>query len=332
MPLPQMLPRARGAAISDRRTLLAPATLSPARLGQIALGLIWCLDGVLKLRPYFFHHFVTAVVDPSAAGQPGVIGQPVMWFADLIRPHQAIFVALAILGEVLIGVGLLVRRTVKPALVLSFVWALNVWVTGEGLGFLFTGTTPAPLTGILGTAPLYIVAGLLVWPRGTRAAEEGPTFGVLGEHGARIVWAALWLSAAVLWLFPSNADPNAVSTVFTSAPSGAGWLSSLQSGAASFVGGSGMTVAVVLAVLSAEIGLSVLLRRGTRVALIASMGISLAFWFLAEGLGGVFTGQATDVGTGPLMILIAALLLPLAGARTTVTSPARMRVSPAGQT
>jgi hypothetical protein len=100
--------------------------------------------------------------------------------------------------------------------------------------------------------------------------------------------------------------------VFTNAPSGAGWLSSLHSSVADMIGGSGMTVAVLLAVISAEIGLCVLWGRGTRIALIGAMTLSLVFWLLAEGLGGLFTGQATDVGTGPLMILIAALLLPLA--------------------
>lgn len=285
---------------------------SPARIGQITLGLIWIFDGLLKLQPFFFTHFVSGVIDPSAAGQPAVIGHPITWIGSLIRPHQAVFVVLAALGELSIGVGLLVRATVKPALLFSFVWALNVWLTGEGLGALFTGTTPDPLTGILGTAPLYIIAGLLVWPRDTpaRGAERG--FGLLGEGGARLVWAGLWLATAALWLFPANAARDATSSIVANAPSGAGWLSSLHSSAAGLIGGSGMTVAVLLAVISAEVGLCVLWGRGTRLALIGSMAVSLVFWFLAEGLGGLFTGQATDLGTAPLMILIAALLLPLA--------------------
>jgi uncharacterized membrane protein YphA (DoxX/SURF4 family) len=294
-------------------TMLTSRSRSPTRIGQIALGTIWIVDGLLKLQPYFFTHFVTGVIDPSAAGQPGVIGHPITWIGKLIRPDQAAFVILAVIAEVSIGVGLLIPRTVKPALLISFAWALNVWLTGEGLGFLFTGMTPTPLTGILGTAPLYIVAGLLVWPREARQADvEQPGFGLLGESGARLAWGALWLATAALWLFPANAGRDATSAALTSAPSGAGWLSGLHTDAASFVNGSGMTVAVLLAVLSAEVALCVLWGRGTRIALIASMAVSLVFWFLAEGLGGLFTGQATDVGTAPLMILIAALLLPLA--------------------
>ncbi|HTU85180.1 MAG TPA: hypothetical protein VMF57_06365 [Solirubrobacteraceae bacterium] len=293
--------------------MFTSSTRSPTRIGQIALGLIWIVDGLLKLQPYFFTHFVTGVIDPSAAGQPVVIGHPITWIGRLIRPDQAAFVVLAVVGELSIGVCLLIPRTVKPALLISFAWALNVWLTGEGLGFLFTGVTPTPLTGILGTAPLYIIAGLLVWPRTARDADgQDPGFGLLGPAGARVTWAALWLGAAVFWLFPANAGRDATSSALSSAPSGAGWLSSLHTAAANLVNGSGMTVAVLLAVISAEIGLCVLWGRGTRIALIASMAVSLVFWFLAEGLGGLFTGQATDVGTGPLMILIAVLSLPLA--------------------
>jgi hypothetical protein len=324
--------RGRVSAIADRLAAPTSSNRSPARLGQIALGLIWLIDGLLKLQPYFFAHFVSGVIDPSAAGQPGVIAHPITWIGDLIRPHQAIFVVLAVLGEVSIGVGLLVRRTVKPALLMSFIWTLNVWLTGEGLGFLFTGKTPDPLTGILGTAPLYIIAGLLVWPREARPTQPGPQFGLLGERGARLVWAALWLAAAALWLLPANADRDAASSAVSSAPSGAGWLSSLHSAAAGLVAGSGMTVAVLLAVLSAEIGLWVLWSRGTRIALFASMAVSVVFWFMAEGLAGLFTGQATDIGTGPLMIVIAALLLPLATSRARASSPALAHASAARET
>lgn len=318
-------------AIGGRLAALTSSTRSPARIGQIALGLIWIADGLLKLQPYFFSHFVSGVIDASAAGQPGFIAHPITWFGGIVKPYQAVFVALAVFAEVSIGAGLMVRRTVKPALLLSFIWALNVWLTGEGLGFLFTGTTPNPLTGIVGTAPLYIVAGLLVWPREARGGDSESRLGLLGERGARLVWATLWLAAAALWLFPANAGRDATSSAFASAPSGAGWLSSLHASTATLVGGSGMTVAVLLAVISAEIGLCVLRGRGTRIALIAAMAVSLVFWLLAEGLGGLFTGQATDIGTGPLMILISALLLPLATTDARASSPELFHASPTRQ-
>ena len=314
--------------------LRAALTESPARTGQIVLGLFWLIDGLLQFQPYFFHHFASGVIAPNAAGQPGLIGDPITWLAGLIRPHQGIFTVFAALVESSVGIALLTRRAVKPALLLSFGWALNIWLTGEGLGGLLTGAAPDPMAGILNTAPMYIVAGLLVWP-GSRASSQTDTgFGLLGELGARAMWAALWLGSAILWLLPANAGAGALRGAFDSAPAGAGWLSSLHSAAATAVGGTGTTITLALAVASAMIGLSVVWMRGTRPALVGSMAISLVFWVLGEGLGGLFTGQATDVGTAPLMVLIAALLLPLASREA--RAPSRLELQPsrvtAGQT
>jgi hypothetical protein len=32
----------------------------------VALGLFWCIDGLLELHPYFFHYFADGVIDPRA--------------------------------------------------------------------------------------------------------------------------------------------------------------------------------------------------------------------------------------------------------------------------
>ena len=106
----------------------------PARIGQVALGCFWCIDGLLKLQPYFFHHFVSNVIEPSAAGQPTVIGRPITWIGHLVAPHRALFVVLAAIGELSIGVGLLVRRTVKPALLLSIRVGFERMADGGGAG------------------------------------------------------------------------------------------------------------------------------------------------------------------------------------------------------
>jgi hypothetical protein len=177
--------------------------------------------------------------------------------------------------------------------------------------------------GILGTTPLYIVAGLLAWPR-----DNG--LGLLGHRGARAAWATLWIGSAVLWLFPSNDGANAFQSAFAGAPNGVGFLTSVQSSAAKAVTGDGMTIALILAGIFAAIAVSVVFNRGTRIALVASMAISLTFAVLAEGFGGIFTGQATDIGTNPLMILIAAQLLVLAPRSAVAVSRSRVRaVSPA---
>ena len=49
-----------------------------------------------------------------------------------------------------------------------------------------------------------------------------------------------------------------------------------------------------------------------RPALVLAAALGLLFW-LAEGLGGIFTGQGTDPNTGLLLILLAACYWPFAG-------------------
>lgn len=285
-----------------------------ARLGQVVLGLIWLIDGLLQFQPYMFGKtFVTGVIDPNAVGQPGIIASPITWIGHLIEPRVALFNAFAATLQVAIGAGLLYRRTVRPALLVSFVWALGIWFSGEGLGMIFTGNAN-PLTGAPGAALLYVFAGLLCWPHKQRRGEHRSTikqvkaYGLIGEHTARRAWAALWLGSAALWLLPANDSASATHEAITAVPSGAGWLTSIINSVAKATAGHGTSIAIVMATLSAAIGVSALRNRLAKPALILAIAISTIFWVIGEGFGGVFTGQATDVNTGPLLILIAVVL------------------------
>lgn len=134
------------------------------RVAQVVLGLIWLIDGILQFQPYMFGKtFITGVILPNAPGQPGVIADPITWIAHLIEPHVALFNGFAATLQVLIGLGLLYRRTVRPALLVSFVWIVGIWVTGEGLGGFFNDTAN-PLTGAPGAALLYLIA-VWTWKR-----------------------------------------------------------------------------------------------------------------------------------------------------------------------
>lgn len=308
-------PRARTSRTS--RSGAARAKRSPAarvtRLGQVLLGLIWLIDGLLQFQPYMFHStFITAIIDPNAAGQPGIIASPIIWIGHLIEPHVALFNAFAATLQVAIGAGLLYRRTVKPALLVSFAWAICIWFTAEGLGMIFAGKAN-PLTGAPGAALLYIVAGLICWPRTARTSEHTSgarvkPYGLLGERGARLAWAALWLGSAALWLFPANTSASATHDAIAAVPSGAGWLTSILNAAAKVTVGHGTTIAITMALISAGIGIAALRNTRSAPALAVAVVISLTFWVVGQGLGGVFTGQATDVNTAPLMILIASML------------------------
>jgi len=203
--------------------------LGAQRTLQIALGLTWLLDGALQLQPFMFtRSFVTQIIPPNTSGQPGLVAAPIKLFDHLIEPRVALFNAFAATIQILIGLGLLFRPTVKAALLTSFAWAFGVWWIGEGLGGLLTGTA-SPLTGAPGAALLYLLAGLITWPRSRSQTRRNAAGGVLGERGALGAWALLWLGSAALWLLPANRTADALRDQIARAPSGADWLSSIQS-------------------------------------------------------------------------------------------------------
>jgi hypothetical protein len=313
---------------------------------QVALGSLWLLDAALQAQPVMFgRSFVTQAIEPNAAGQPGAIGHPILWMGHLIAPQVALFNALAVAIQLLIGLGLMHPRTVKPALLASFAWAAGIWWFGEGLGMLFTGDA-SPLGGAPGAVLLYALVGAVVWPDGRAAGGVGlgraadglargaagglgrTGGGLLGARGVRVAWAALWLLAAGLWLAPANRAPSSVHDALTAAPGGVAWLAGVEHSAASAAAGGGLAIAIVLAVASAAIGISALLGWQTRPFLVLACLLSLAYWVLGQGLGGVFTGSATDPNAGPLFVLLAIAVhftLTPAGSLPRVAEPARPR-------
>jgi len=289
----------------------ATLTLGAQRKLQIALGLIWLIDGALQLQPFMFRRaFVTQIIAPNETGQPGLVAAPIKLAAHLIEPRIALFNLFAVTIQVLIGIGLIYRPTVKAALLTSFGWALGVWWIGEGLGGLFTGTA-SPLTGAPGAALLYVLAGLIAWPQARCRTGRTAAGGLLGERGARTAWALLWLGSAALWLLPANRADEAVHDAVANAPSGARWLSSLHTALAAASAGHGIAIAVGAASLSAAVGSAALLARYAKPALALSTSIGLIYLFIGQGIGGILTGSGTDPGTGPLIILLAVSLYPL---------------------
>src|SRR5579863_7267302 len=84
---------------------------------QIVLGLFWIFDAALQFQPFMFSkNFVPTFVTANATGQPGVIHWVITNVGHFLAPHPAVWNALFALTQLAIGVGLLFRRTVRPAL------------------------------------------------------------------------------------------------------------------------------------------------------------------------------------------------------------------------
>ena len=260
--------------------------------------------------------FANQVILPTAQGQPDLVSSTITHMAHLIALQPVLTNTVFAALQILIGVGLLFRETVRPALVLSFVWALGVWALGEGFGMLLTGMA-SPLTGAPGGALLYAVIGLLVWPRRTRTvpapALAGPATaeGPLGARGGKAVWAIVWGGMGILWLLPANTAGGMISGAISGAVTGEpGWLAHVQLSVAHALGNGGGSVAVACAILSFVIGLGPLLSRHSTVFLVAGAALALDYWVFGEAFGQPFSGIATDPNSGPLLVLLALALYP----------------------
>lgn len=269
---------------------------------QILLGLLWLLDGGLQFQAFMYSHGFVAMIDAGAAGQPAWLHASILFSTGIAGPDLAVFNTLFALTQVAIGLGLLHRRTVRPALILSIGWALVVWWFGEGFGGLFSGAA-APLTGAPGAALLYALIGLLAWP-GRR-----PT-GLLSARAARWSWAALWLGMAWLWMSPASDGADATSGALSSLQSGITPLDAVAHALGGTLAGDGFAVALVFAIASAAIGLGVATRRQPRALLAAAVALNLVYWLLGQGVGLIFAGGATDPNAGPLFCLLALAMLP----------------------
>ena len=298
------LPVGAGAGIGRGRTWLRAYFWSDNRRAvQSVLGLAWLLDGGLQFQSFMYSKGFGQALAGGAMGQPSWLADSIGWGARFASGNLMLWNSLFALVQVAIGVGLLSRRTVKPALAVSFVWVVVVWWFGEGLGMLFANMAQ-PLTGAPGAVLLYGLVGLVVWP------TERPG-GVLGVAGAKVMWAGLWLVVACLWLNGASSSANATRAAIVAADSGLSWLSRLQTTVASAAAGNGLIIALTLALLSALIGVAVAAGWRPKFFLGLAIVLNIVYWVLPQGLGGIFAGGATDPDSGPLFVLLACAMYPL---------------------
>jgi hypothetical protein len=83
---------------------------------QTALGLLWLLDGALQFQSFMYSKAFIRTLTSNASGQPDWLAGCIRWAAHLLQQNPAIGNTLLALTQVGVGLGLLQRRTVKPAL------------------------------------------------------------------------------------------------------------------------------------------------------------------------------------------------------------------------
>jgi hypothetical protein len=296
-----------GTRSGDRR-------LVSARGIQIALGLVWLLDGLFQFKSFMFtHSIVTEVFEPAMHGQPSFVGDPMRTFADFYGRDLTLWNSLSGEIQIVIGLGLICsKRLVKPALTVSFAWAIFVWWFGEGFGGLTSNTLPAPLMGAPGAVIMYAIVGLLVWPTEKTEGRSPAALGPLGDRGGLYFWSGLWAISAGLWLANVNRAKEATHGMIAEmAEASPHWLAKIQDPLAKDTVGHGSTIAIVLAVVSLAVAIGVWTPLRWP-ALAIGIVVSLAYWLYGQDLGGPFWNEnATDVNAGPLFVLLALALVPV---------------------
>ena len=302
----------------------ARPSLDVRRSLQLVLAAIWLIDGLLQYQGFMFTSGFNQMLAGTADGNPAVIAKPITWDATLIDHHLVLFNAIFATIQLLLGLGIAFRPTVRVALAASVLWSLGVWWFGEGLGGVLSGGA-SPLNGAPGAVMLYALLGVLLWPVGRQVPEPFAAARAVGAHVARALWAVLWLSLAYFALTPDNRAPQGVSGMIAEMESGEPvWLQDLQKAGASLIAGQGLAASVVLAVALVLIAVGVYLpSRIAKATLVLAIVVAAFIWVFAQALGGILAGGATDVNSGPLLALLALAYWP---PRTIPKAPAAMPV------
>lgn len=135
------------------------------RVLQLALAAAWLLDGMLRYQSSMYTPMFGQMIGDTATGNPGVVASPISWNAALVQHHLVLLNTVFATIQLLLGLGIAYRPTVRVALAASIAWSLAVWWLGEGLGGVLSGGA-SPVSGGPGAVVLYALLAVLLWPTG----------------------------------------------------------------------------------------------------------------------------------------------------------------------
>jgi hypothetical protein len=302
-------PMVRGRLGSEARP--AVARPDPRRALQLGLAAVWLLDGVLQYQPFMYTKAFGQMLAGTAAGNPSVIARPITWDASLVEHHLMLANTFFATIQLLLGLGIAFRPTVRIALAASIGWSIGVWWFGEGLGGVLIGGA-SPLNGAPGAVIIYGLLAVLLWPADRTTSAPFTAARAVGAQVARALWLVFWLSQAYFALIPANRAPQAMSAMIAGMEGGEPrWLAAIGRGGASLVANHGLAASVVLAAALVLIAIGVYLPQPFAKATLAlAIVVALVIWVVAQALGGILAGGGTDPNSGPLLVLLALAYWP----------------------
>jgi hypothetical protein len=302
------------------------------RVLQLALAAIWLLDAVLQYQSFMFTRAFGQMLGGTAAGNPSVIASPINWDARLVEHNAVLLNTIFATIQLLLALGIAWRPTLRVALAASIAWSLGVWWFGEGLGMVLTPDA-SPVNGAPGAVIIYALLAVLLWPSDRHAGTARFIAArAVGAQTARAAWLVLWGSLAYFALLPANRVAQGLSGMVGGMADGEpGWLAGLENHAGSVLAHQGLAASIVLAIALVVIAVGVYLPSpAARATLVLAIVVAALIWIFGEAFGAIMAGGATDVNSGPLLILLALTYwplrkLPAASAPATATAAAAGR-------
>lgn len=140
------------------------------RVLRTGLGLFWVLDGLLQAQPAMGTSLlVNEVFKANLSGQPSWYRAILEFFIRVWEGDRILADVASVYIQIVLGVMILLGRNSpigRLGLWFSIVWGAGVWVFGEGMGSILTGSVTW-LSGDPGAVLLYIAgAALLLVPSG----------------------------------------------------------------------------------------------------------------------------------------------------------------------
>ncbi len=270
----------------------------------LVLGSIWILDGLLQAQPDMPGGFAQNVLAPAAQGVPGWLANVIGWEIYFWQAHPLDLAVATVLIQAGLGVAIIAgdgSRAGRFALWLSILWAIWVWVGGEGMGGLLApGATE--MMGAPGAVLLYAAgAGLLLLPiRLWDAAWMGKALrrgvGLVLLGGAllqALPFEGLWTGAGLAAMYQSMAQTP--QPRFLSAPITA--LAELSQS-------HPVEVNAALVGIMAVLGLALLWGRAPRSWSVVALVWLVLVWWLGQDFGQPGSGTATDPNLSPLLAML----------------------------
>lgn len=267
------------------------------------LGVFWLIDAALQAAPSkFAPGYPLGVLAQSSMGLPPWAHGAVYAGIEPFVAHWGMWNLASVVLEAALGIGLLAGVATRTCIAASVAWAGLVWWVGEGFGLLPSGQALV-LGGAPGPAVAYAVLGVLAWPRdGLRD---------MTPRAWKITWAVLWLGGAGLQLIGSWSPAVVLEANLSESSAGQpAFLAATAHSALRLVVAHPLGVPVGLALTQALAGLGPLLaRRHPQRWVYLGMALAVVFWVVGEQAASLFSG-GTDVGLGPLVLLLAGAGLP----------------------